>query len=707
MYRDLVGVKGAHNANIKGAGVTMAIFEEGPYSQNEMDREFPGRWSVGDGEHAMPAPSTPSASKHAYQVATFANSVAPAVHFVMYKSDDSALDYIVNNNKATVINESMYIPQIRTGGSSGTTLTGQKPSEQCMIQTSSSIFGSNEAIMFIAAGNDPGHAACNRVHNPYTGAAQKLTEYSHRNIFFVSNAVSNGGGGYEMKFCYPAEGDADNNFFVCDEGGCGTSFAAPQCAAIAALLQSQWRYFTVHCNQLGILMWETADRIPVTYTKKYDVNVNPIAPNVTVTALLRRPNVQKAFAFDEQVARAMGITYVKTVAHTSAAFGGSFYKLGLQGTVFVDKYGRSWSGLTDKEANIYRNITTSSEPTFASILDWFSDLPPETTSQRIASFAQIQAYGKKRWAQDRSMLMATGRSPAAISNGEMHFTLIPRVQTSIAVNQKPGRASFTSSGTLTIHEYWSHESGLLSMFPAGATVRNHLVYGSYLMGMEFFHAQEKKAHIASTPYALNKTSGGLLSLSGNYGGLDYRVRMGTFHESADVLTTKSAGALSLGAGSITGTMDFTTLWQVSERISMVNTLVYGQTRPYRALHLSMLTPLAPIHTMEIRSGVMMKEMSIGSLPLNWGIFYSEPKRVVSARTQLTMPIEHCMDGSIRYEEKEVNLKPDAKERRFEAVAETSLASGLTLSTSFSRIQNAGHSSFSKPQHAFALSLRGL
>jgi hypothetical protein len=696
-------VGGAHDAGIKGQGVVMAIFEDSLYQKDVMNTFFPDRWSLGSGEYTPsvdPSKYSTSNKTHSVQVASFADSVAPSAHFVLYAPNGgpylatSALNHIAKSKEATVINWSEGIKQDSS--------TKSCTSNSTMLYTDCDVFGSDSVIMFLAAGNYGGHASCNRVYDAIKRTLCPLSDYDaqrKRNIFFVSNAINPKNNVYELTHCYPENGEKDTHFFVSNDVGpdpydgadiSGTSFSAPKCAAIAALLQCRWPYFKVHCNQLGILLWETADVIRVKYTKKYDSDGNPLKTEETKTEGLRRPNVAKALNFSESTAKIAELSWKTTTSQASAAFGNSFHTLGLCRVVSVDHYGRSWSGLTDKAADVSRQISVQQEPSLTSALMWCSALPFEENSFRAFSpHVYVHAFGRKR-ASRRDFV--ENNMSAQMHIGEMHFSLISHVHTTVAVHQRPGMATFASPGILLTHVSWSQQNGLLSMLPPGMVVRNDITLGTaYTLGTEFFYVKETQSAHFRNLYKQNDVHGGLVSFSGTWNSLHYRLRMGAFRESTGVLMTKSAGALSFGDGSVTSSCDLTTLWKVTDNFSIVNTLVCGYTQVRSLPKLLLITPTAPMRTMEWRMGIMSKETLGTEHPINWGLFYCEPKRVVSAPVRLRLPVEHRIDGSIRYQEERTHLRPDAKERRIEGIIETPLPWGLRFSTAVSYIKNPGHS----------------
>ncbi|MDR1267527.1 MAG: hypothetical protein LBJ70_04100, partial [Holosporales bacterium] len=147
------------------------------------------------------------------------------------------------------------------------------------------------------------------------------------------------------------------------------------------------------------------------------------------------------------------------------------------------------------------------------------------------------------------------------------------------------------------------------------------------------------------------------------------------------LTTKSAGALSLGRGCQTGITDLTTVWQVSPRVRLLGTWTYGVTRVRSSSRPSLISFTGPLHSLDCRMGVLV----LGSerFPFHCGVFYSEPRRVLSAPVRVHMPVQHLRDGSTRYHTFTTQLTPTHPIRRLEAVVETQLPCNLTLSASFS------------------------
>jgi hypothetical protein len=272
--------------------------------------------------------------------------------------------------------------------------------------------------------------------------------------------------------------------------------------------------------------------------------------------------------------------------------------------------------------------------------------------------------------------------------------LISGVQTTVILGHVPGTSEFRSSGVLASHESWSQQNGLLALLPTGTTIRNTFSMGAHAVGIEFFKGTEK-----SSSYGDNKTQGGLLSLMGRQQNVMYRLRAGCFRESDGVLTSRAAGALSLGSGSITSLVDLTTFYEISPNLCFANMLVYGCTRVRTSSRGRLLTPLTPLQTVEWRTGLMMR----GSV--NWGLFYTEPRCVVSALMRLKVPVEHCMDGTMRYEERTLNIRPNARERRLEAVIEAPFFSSFRFSAMLGYIHNRGHRSSAQPNMAVAFSVR--
>ncbi|MDR1267629.1 MAG: S8 family peptidase, partial [Holosporales bacterium] len=375
-YTDLAGIAAAHKKEITGKSITIAICEEGPYHKAEMDAQMPSRWGLGSG-YPMPDPTKKSqtgSSKHSFLVSQCANIVAPEAHFLLFNSKQPAVfQHIKKNKLATVINESMYIPQTDDKGAKKPDTYPNSSSSTFSAEYAGAL-GSDSVIAFISAGNDDGYPSCNRVALT-TGNIIPLYKYNSVvwNVFFVGEYYP--GSPNTLQGCHPEEGEEDTRFFVADgrtDGAHGTSFSCPKVAGIAALLQDKWEYFKAHCNALGRLMVETADLVPVEYEPKYDADGKAIASPKKVTGKFRRPNLQKALNFDEKTATLCGIPWSETAVHSSAAFGDAFRRCGLQQALWVDPYGRSWSGVTDAEADVSRCVVLAQESSFQSVAEWFS-----------------------------------------------------------------------------------------------------------------------------------------------------------------------------------------------------------------------------------------------------------------------------------------------------------------------------------------------
>jgi hypothetical protein len=406
---------------------------------------------------------------------------------------------------------------------------------------------------------------------------------------------------------------------------------------------------------------------------------------------------------NQQIPVVLGFSYTATVAHTCAALGNAFSTLGLSHVLGVDHYGRSWSGFTDTAADISRRVTMQQAPVLASIMTWFSALPTERASKALTPHMSVHAFGRKRTAHHH---FAENDMSPQVHTGEMHFSLMPHVHTTVVLRQQPGSAAFTASpGVLPHHVLSSQQSGLYAMLPTGTVVRNDVAFGkAHTVGTEFFYAKEEQVPHLRSLYAQNTVHGGLMTVSGKWNNVNYRLRVGAFRESAGVLTTKSAGALSLGKGSVTSTYDLTTMWQPVNNLYFLNTLTYGRTQVCPSPELRLITPTAPLQTLEWRMGVMGQGTLGAERSVNWGLFYSEPSRVVSAPVHLLFPVEHRRDGSIRYHEEDRHLRPDGKERRVEGVVSVPLASDLSVSTAVSYIKNPGHSRQAHPHMAVAFML---
>ncbi|MDR1267127.1 MAG: S8/S53 family peptidase, partial [Holosporales bacterium] len=383
MWGDLIGVGGAHRSGICGQGQTIVIFESGPYLKDETEKAFPGRSRLEEDEGTlglkMPDPSHFGSLKdkdrtHSFNVTQCADTVAPQALFSFCHaptkgglSDRWNRRDVLANRKRPIINESMA--PVRDTGDSDTLDIRHARNRQ--FSENEKIIKDGGVLVTMAAGNDTGYPCCNLVEGT-DGTAKKLTELGGNkgsNIFFVGDITYSSSGSATLHSCYPEDGEKDRHYLVVCAGGSGSSFAAPQCAGWFALLLSRWN---LEAYAAARLMVETADLVPVEYEPKYDADGKAIASPKKITGKFRRPNLQKALNFDEKTATLCGIPWSETAVHSSAAFGDAFRRCGLQQALWVDPYGRSWSGVTDAEADVSRCVVLAQESSFQSVAEWFS-----------------------------------------------------------------------------------------------------------------------------------------------------------------------------------------------------------------------------------------------------------------------------------------------------------------------------------------------
>ncbi|MDR2417415.1 MAG: hypothetical protein LBD15_04645 [Holosporales bacterium] len=685
---DIAGVGGAHAQGIKGSGVAIAICET-EYNKTFLD-SLGVHWEAHKLNDTDPPFEIGVGAAHCTGVVQRANAVSPKSDFVICHQSPAARDSMVTSQKATVLNLSAGMADDKDID----LYQDNRDRSHQDIACEDVIFGNDEIIVFIAAGNKSGYASCNRIRNDAKKTTYKLSDFDgegKRNVFYVGTVRQKSHGEWELDGSnYPAEGSKDTHFFVCINHG-GTSYAAPECAAEAALIQSCWPYFKTHCNQLGILLYETAEELRVTWIKTHDTKGTSIAPSITVTENLRRIDLKNVFSFDDKIASLLGRPFVSTTAQACAAFGSAFCCPCLSRAISVDKYGRSWSGVTNKEANLTHQVMVCQDHPFASVLEWFAPLSSQEGAHcAFGHVGHLQVFGRCR---NKHFSQPLEKVPT-MTNGILRIMLLPGVCTTVVMRQSPGAFEFRSSGVLSTHEHCSQQNGLLALLPMGTVIHNSFPLGSHIISAEFFKGTEK-----SEIYANNKTQGGLLGFAGHLNNVAYRLRAGFFCESDGVLTTRTAGAFTLGPGSVTSITDLTAFWEVSQQVCFVSTFVYGCTRVRTQSEQSLLTPTAPLHTLEWRAGMIVKGA------INYGIFYTEPRRVVSAPMWLKMPVEHCANGSIRYEERALNLRPNACERRVEAVMETPLFPSFLFSVAIGYIHNRSHCANSKPHMTAAFSIK--
>jgi hypothetical protein len=641
---DLVGVRGAINAGYKGQGVSVAICETGPCILAEMNARFPGKWRLG-ASHQMPirddirGGTDKTNDMHALVVSSCVHEVAPEAQLQLFNEDSDAFSYIVENRSASVINRSMYIPQLDGTASYRNNIYPDKDNCTHIMQLRH-VHGKNNVIVFISAGNDAGCAACNRILDT-RGNLTPLTAFSDRwNVFFVGQVRRKSDSDpWELSLCYPAEGSNDQRFFVCDDKSTikvkisgteqqftmtGTSFSSPQVAGVAAIIISRWPDFGNHCNDLGKLMYETADLIPVTYTPERKADGSVITSRVAVTQMLRRPNVQRALAMDRAGGAIHGVACERSGVCVSEALGESaFDAMHLERALWVDKYGRNWSGLTDAEADLRRSVRNRPGPTLLSILeesmggDW-----SRSTERSLGHWGWVQASGQRLSLQERRTFQEEGPEiqRSTVQGGVFSFHPTARMRTSLAVCHKPGAESLCFSSGLS--SFWRHcqQNGLLSLFPHGTILRNSFALSTHQqIQCEIFFLKGPSISFPSGPtFTSNKTRGGFLSFSGRKGSHQYRLRAGFLQESAGVLASQTAGILTLGPGSQTGFIDLTLVQAMTSRVQVVGLLVYGTTHLRQAETPSLFTPLGPLQTVESRLGV--KVAASEATTVQWGIF---------------------------------------------------------------------------------------
>ncbi|MDR2412074.1 MAG: hypothetical protein LBD66_00495 [Holosporales bacterium] len=109
---------GARRSGIKGQGVTIAIYEPGPYLRESMNKYFPGRWKSTPGYEMKDPTAFPDLDKddqnHASNVACCANFVAPEAVFSLcecspqtHEQGKERLEGLIRNQNIHIVNKSM------------------------------------------------------------------------------------------------------------------------------------------------------------------------------------------------------------------------------------------------------------------------------------------------------------------------------------------------------------------------------------------------------------------------------------------------------------------------------------------------------------------------------------------------------------------------------------------------------------------------